>query len=122
MKRYFKILASVAAAGVIVAGMQTTAMAADFGRAPTSYQIDAKDYIMSRMEDERGARFQFVGQPYRVMADFGQRGEIPAWAVDVRVRSRLNHGRAPGAATDTVIFVGGTPVALEYDLGRLDRV
>lgn len=110
-------------AGVSLATMLWTgAHAADFGRAPVSYQDDARDYIESRMTDERGARFQFAGKPYRVMADFGSRGEMPAWAVDVRLRSPLRQGQAAGAARYTVIFVDGTPVALEYDIRRLKRV
>lgn len=116
MKRY-RIFAGALAAAL----MWTGAQAADFGQAPSRYQTDALDYIASRMVDDRGARFRFEGQPYRVMVNMGTTGEMAAWAVDVQVRSRLERGRT-GAARYTVVFVKGTPVALESDIGGVHRV
>lgn len=97
------------------------AMAQDFGRAPADYQDAATDYIEDRLEDPRGARVEFLSDPYRVYADIGRYESLPAWAVDIHVRSRLPGGRR-GAASYTVIFVDGDPVALEDDVYQLTRL
>lgn len=113
----------VSCAALTIAGLMTAqAIAGDFGRAPTNYQADAVDYISSRVEESRGVRVQFQGQPYQVYADIGRYQGLPAWAVDVRVRSKIRGGNYGGFQRYTVIFVDGDPVALEQDDVRLTRL
>lgn len=108
--------------GVGAAMMTATAvMADDFGVMPANYEAALENYVGSRLTNPRGARFQIVGQPYRVYADFDGYSDVAAWAVDVRVRSRLPNG-AMGTVPYTVIFVGGVPVALEQDIGGVEAI
>jgi|GEM_PF-1272280 len=97
-------------------------MPADYGVMPADYESASEDYVLSRLADERGARFQFVSAPYPVFADFEGHGNLAAWAVDVRVRSRMASGRMGGYLPYTVIFVDGEPVAFEEDIRGVERV
>lgn len=112
MKQTRKILLGVGAALMAA----TAVMAEDFGVMPADYQSALEDYVGSRLINPRGARFQIVSEPYQVYADFAGRSNVAAWAVDVRVRSRLPNGAMGGYVPYTVIFVDGAPVALEQDI------
>jgi hypothetical protein len=92
-----------------------TGFAADHDALPADYRTALVDYVDSRLTDPRGARYQLLSEPYKVFADFKGQGKVPAWAVDVRVRTQLHSGDR-GYATYTVIFVDGAPVALEQDI------
>ena len=105
-----------------VAAFAASAIAADYGVMPADYESASEDYVLSRLADERGARFQFVSAPYPVFADFEGHGNLAAWAVDVRVRSRMASGRMGGYLPYTVIFVDGEPVAFEEDIRGVERV
>ena len=118
MKLLKSISAMTAGLVMLVAG----AFASDFGPEPISFEGDAEQYISSRLEDPRGARFQFVGEPYMVFADIGSYEGVSAWAVDVRVKSRMSSGSFGGYLPYTVIFVDGDPVALEEDTQQLTRL
>jgi len=113
-----KMIAAGLAASMLLAGQ---AFAQDFGRVPADYQEAAVDYLESRLEDPRGARVNYIGEPYRVYADIGSYEDLPAWAVDVDIRFRMAGGRR-GAGGYTVIFVDGDPVALEDDVYQLTRL
>lgn len=99
----------------------SAAMANDFGAMPVNYQSALEDYVGSRLINPRGARFQITSKPYQVYADFAGRENVAAWAVDVRVRSRLPNGDM-GSVPYTVIFVDGAPVALEQDIRSVKAV
>lgn len=116
MKHIRKILFGVGAAMMAT----TAAIANDFDAMPANYESALENYVGSRLTDPRGARLQVVSKPYQVYADFAGQ-DVAAWAVDVRVRSRLPNG-AMGAASYTVIFVGGRPVALESDIDGVKAV
>ena len=118
MLKLNKLVGGVAAAAILAA----SAFALDFGPAPSNFEADAKDYISSRLEDPRGARFQFRGEPYQVYADLGSYDALPAWAVDVRVKARLDGGSFGGYVSYTVIFIDGDAVALEDDADELVRL
>lgn len=113
-----KFAACLAAAAALATG----AFAADFGPMPVDYQSAAESYISGRLTDPRAARFQFVGEPYQVVADFSGRQDVGCWAVDVRVKARLPGGRTGAYQTYTVLFVNGAAIALEDDARSLDRV
>ena len=108
----------IAAAAALAAG----AVAADFGSAPSAYEIAAQDYISERLSNPRAARFQFTSEPYQVFADLRGYQGIPCWAVDVRVKARLPGGGYGGYIPYTVLFLDGEAIALEGDALRLVRV
>ena len=82
----------------------------------------ATTYVEGRRTDDRGPRVQFNSEPYRVKADLAGYDDVPAWGVDVKVRSRLLSGSYGGYVPYTVIFVDGEPVALCEDADELVRV
>lgn len=118
MKMIKKSLIGAALATMMAAG----AFAADIRPMPANYESSAEDYMMSRMDESRGARVTFDGQPYQVLADFGSYGEMPAWAVDLRLRSRGSSGAFDRYMAYTVLFVDGEPVALASDVDNVKRL
>ena len=104
----------VAAAG-IGAAFAASGVAADPGPMPDDYEEMAVDYVKSRLTNPRGARVTVLSEPYEVEADFDDMEDEDAWAVDVRVRSRLPSGARHGSMAYTVIFYDGEPVALQQD-------
>ncbi len=98
------------------------AFAADFGPMPANYEGAASQYISTRLVDPRSARYQVVGQPYKVYADIGGYQGLPAWAVDIRVKARMPSGQHGNYQRYTVIFVNGQPVALREDIRRMARL
>ncbi len=99
-----------------------TSLAGDVAPCPDEYAGLATTYVESRLEDSRGARVQFVSEPYRVSADINGYSELQGWGVDVRVRSRLPGGDYGNYVPYTVVFVNGEPVALCEDTGQITRV
>ncbi len=118
MKTIRKILLGVSAAMMTT----TAAIAADFGAMPVNYQSALEDYVSSRLIEPRGARYRVIGEPYQVYADFDRHSAVPAWAVDVKVRTRLPNGDMGASQTYTVIFVDGVPVALEEDISNVKPI
>lgn len=116
------VLKTITAFAAGIAFLLAGAFASDFGPQPISFEAEAESYIASRLEDPRGARFDFNGEPYQVFADIGSYEGVPAWAIDVRVKSRMASGSFGGYLPYTVIFVGGDPVALEEDTRQLTRL
>ena len=117
-----KLLIGLAAATSLAAAALFGANASDFGPAPANYEADAISYITSRLDDSRGARFDVDGAPYQVYADIAGYEDLPAWAVDVRVKARLPGGNYGGYLPYTVVFVDQEPVALDQDDIRLSRL
>lgn len=108
---------------VLVAASATTVLAQQFAAAPADYRYATAEYVESRLEEASGARIQIDSDPYPVMADFGRYGEIEAWAVDVRVKSRIgSRGGYGGYMTYTVIFVDGEPIAFEDEIRNVETV
>ena len=117
------ILKSTFAAFVAVAMIcASTAFAENFGDSPSDYRASAEDYLSSRLTNPRGAKFRFSGEPYRIYADLSGYEQLPAWGVDVRVKSRLPSGGWSGYMSYTVIFVGGDAIAIDEDARRLTRL
>jgi hypothetical protein len=94
-------------------------MAADFGPAPANYESDVEAYFATRMNDPNTARYDFVSEPYQVIADLRGYEGLPCWAVDVRVKSRLPGGGYGGYVPYTVLFLDGEAIALEDDVIRM---
>ncbi len=117
MKKYKKMLLGAAAFAAMISG----AIAADFGAMPANYEQAAEDYVMSRLADPRGASVQFMGDPYPVIADIAGYDDLEAWAVDIRVRSKLPNGGKGGYVPYTLIFYRGEPVAFEMDVQKVVR-
>ncbi|GAB4525926.1 MAG: hypothetical protein Kow00133_14690 [Amphiplicatus sp.] len=113
-----KLLAGFAAAAALAAA----AFASDFGPTPVNYEQAAEAYISERLVDPRGARVQFIGEPYQVYADVAGYEGLPCWAVDVRVKARLPNGMSGGYVPYTVLFLDGEPIAFEEDARRLVRL
>lgn len=107
----------------LVASLTFTASlaAGDFGPVPAGYESAAEQYIGGRLADSRGARFEFIGEPYLVYADIAGYEGLPCWAVDVRVKSRLPSGAVGGYVPMTVIFLDGAPIALKDDARRMAK-
>lgn len=118
MKSVRYLLLGLSAGAMMTAG----ALAADFGVLPADYQSAAQDYVVSRLADPRGAHFQFVGEPYRVVVEFRGHESFEAWAIDMRVRARVGSGAMGGYVPYTVVFVNGEPVAFEQDARRLTKI
>lgn len=118
MKMIKTIMAGAAALVAFIASVT----AADFGPAPAGYESAIKDYVHSRLVSPQAAKFRFESSPYKVYADLAGYEGLPAWAVDIRVRARLDTGDVGGYVPYTVIFVGGDPVALRGDLRRFTRL
>ena len=118
MMPFTKTICGLAAAAMMTA----SAFAADFGPAPSDYEDSAIDYISTRLEDPRGARYDFDGGPYQVYVDLGSYEGLAGWAVDVRVKARMTNGSFGGYVPYTVIFVDGDPVAFEEDAVELTRL
>lgn len=95
--------------------------ASSFGPAPADYQNAAQAYVLARLDDARGARFEFLGEPYMVYADLAGYEGLACWAIDMRVKSRLPSGEVGGYAPYTVIFLDGEPIALKDDARRMAR-
>lgn len=104
------------------AAMFAMAQAGDVAPCPDDYQIQASNYVESRLTDSRGARVQVVSEPYRVAADVAGHPGVEGWGVDIKVRSRLPSGQYGGYVPYTVIFVDGQAVALCEDTRELMRV
>ena len=96
-----------------------SALAADFGVAPSGYEAAVEDYFSERLEDPRAARIQVTSEPYQVFADMQGYEGLPCWAVDVRVKARMPGGGFGGFVPYTVIFMDGEAVALEADTIRM---
>lgn len=101
--------------------MTASVAASSFGPAPGDYQNAAQAYVLARLDDARGARFEFLGEPYMVYADIAGYEGLPCWAIDVRVKSRLPSGRVGGYVPYTVIFLDGEPIAFKDDARRMAR-
>lgn len=117
-----RVVAGVAAMTVAMAMTIVSVVASDFGPAPSGFEDIAEQYIASRLEDPRGARVQFSGEPYKIFADIGSYEGLSGWAVDVRVKARMSSGSFGGYLPYTVIFIDGDPVALEEDAAQLTRL
>lgn len=113
-----KMLSALAAALAVT----TTALALDFGPAPSDYQASAEAYVASRLDDAQGVRLQFLGDPYQVYADVAGYEDLPCWAVDVRIRAKLPNGTTGRYAPYTVLFLEGRAIALDEDARRLTRL
>jgi len=118
-----KTLASIVI-GVMVLGIAplSSAFEGDFGLSPSACKAVVADYMDTRLIDPRSARVQLNGDPYQVLVNMRTGGVIEAWAVDVRVKSRLPSGSWSNYQPYTVIFQEGRAVALEDDVARLTRV
>lgn len=112
-----KLLAGLFAATALVTGV----LASDFGPMPANYEAEAESYISERLTDSRSARFQFLGEPYRVFADVSGYEGLACWAIDVRVKARLPDGSSGGYVPYTVLFLDGQPIAFEEDARRMVR-
>jgi hypothetical protein len=112
-----RLIAGLAAAAALAGGV----FAADFGPMPANYEASAEAYISERMPDPRGARVQFVSEPYRVFADVSGYEGLACWAVDVRVKARLPNGTMGGYVPYTLLFLDGQPIAFEEDAARMVR-
>lgn len=111
--------AAAAALAILAFG---AASAQDFGAAPAGYQLAAETYVTERLTHPRGPRFQFISEPYQVVADIDGREGLACWAVDVRVKARLPGGGYGGYVPYTVLFLNGEAVALEGDARRIARL
>ena len=111
--------AGIAAALMFGAGAVVAAAGADFGSAPVSYESEVEAYFASRLTDPRRARFHYASDPYPVYADVSGYENLPCWAVDVRVKSRLPSGGYGGYVPYTVIMLDGEPIALRSDVPRM---
>lgn len=100
---------------VLAATFATQALAEDFGRLPVSYQQSTASYVKSRISNESGATVECTGKPYRVYLDIRGQDDVPAWAVQVNVRSQAN--RRTSRQKTTVYIVNGQPVAVKDDRG-----
>lgn len=109
--------AGFAAALALTAGV----VAQDFGPEPANYEALVVDYFGERLTDPRTARFQFTSEPYQVFADIAGYEDLPCWAVDVRVKSRMPNGSYGSYVPYTVIILDGEPVALEDEVIRMVR-
>jgi hypothetical protein len=98
-----------------------SAIASDFGPMPSNYESAAQSYILSRLDDPHAARFIMSGEPYTALIDLNGRDDLPCWAVDMRVKSRLPYGGVGGYVPMTVLFHGGRPVALKDDVQSFAR-
>ena len=110
------------AAAFAAAMLAASAFAGSFGPEPSNYETAAADYVSSRLINPRASKIRFVGGPYKAYADIGGYRDVAAWAVDVRVKSRLPSGGWSGYMAYTVIFVDGDPIAFEQDARRLSRL
>ena len=117
MKKYKKMLLGISALAAIATG----AIAADFGAMPVNYESSAEQYVMSRLANPRGADVQFMSDPYQIIANIGDYAGLEAWAVDLRIRSRLPSGSMSGYVPYTLIFYNGEPVAFEIDADKVVR-
>lgn len=117
-----KLLIGLAAASSLALAALFGADASDFGPVPANYEADAISYISSRLDNARGARFEIDSEPYQVFADIAGYEDLPAWAVDVRVKARMPGGAFGGYLPYTVVFVDQEPVALDQDDIRLSRL
>ena len=118
MRKLRTTLMGISAFAALTAG----AMAADFSAMPADYESTAEDYIMTRLVDARSARVQFVSDPYPVIADFNGYSNVEAWAVDLRIRSRLENGKLGGYVPYTLLFVDGEPVAFSEDAQSMAKI
>ncbi len=93
-----------------------------FDLSPSACEEVVAQYMDTRLDDPRSARVQLSSEPYKIMVDMRSTSDIPAWAVDVRVKSRLPSGSWSNYQPYTVIFQGDKAVALESDVARVTRV
>ena len=75
-----------------------------------------------RLSDPRAAKVQLDSDPYKVMVDLRAEEDIPAWAVDIRVKSRLPNGSWSNFQPYTVLFQNGEAVALKSDVADVTRL
>ncbi len=113
-----KMVLSIAAGA---AALFAITQASDIAPAPADYQVQATNYVESRLTDARGSRVQIVSEPYRIATDINGHSGIEGWGVDIKVRSRLPTGQYGGYVAYTVIFVEGVAVALCEDASELSR-
>ncbi len=92
-----------------------------FELSPVAYKQAAEDYMSGRLSDPRSARYNLAGDPYRVQINM-RGSDVEAWAVDIRVKSRLPNGSWSNYQRYTVIFRGGNAVALKSDFANVIRV
>lgn len=118
-----RVIIYLAAAVALSAGLcVSSAIASDFGQAPANYEAAAEAYVSQRLTDPRSARFETASEPYQVLVDLKGREDLPCWAVDIRVQSRLHGGGFSRYAPLTVLFYKGEAVALKDDASRVARI
>lgn len=117
-----KLGKSVLLFAVGAAALFAVSQASDIAPCPDDYQVQAANYVESRLVDARGSRIQIVSTPYRVSTDVAGHEGVEGWGVDIKVRSRLPSGSYGGYVPYTVIFVNGQAVALCEDADELMRV
>lgn len=112
----------VAAVALSASLCASSAIASDFQPLPAGYGAAAEAYVSERLTDPRSARFEMTREPYQVLVDLRGRQDIPCWAVDMRVQSRLPGGAFGGYVPLTVLFYDGTPFALKDDARRVSKI
>ncbi|MEM9495240.1 MAG: hypothetical protein AAGA09_04500 [Pseudomonadota bacterium] len=108
--------------GALIAAPVASADDAIFELAPGACEDAIAIYMSERLTDPRAARYRMTSDPYRVLVNMRGDREVSAWAVDVRVKSRLPSGSWSGYQPYTVIFQNGQAVALESDLPDVVRI
>lgn len=117
-------LFATAIASAFILGASPVVHAGDpgeFGLTTAACEDAVVAYMQDRLYDPRAARVHLTSDPYQVVVSLRDGREVDAWAVDVRVRSRLPTGSWSGYQPYTVIFQNGVPVALEGDLPDVAR-
>ncbi len=94
---------------------------AGFDLSPSACKEVVSDFMDTRLTDSRSARVQLDSDPYKVMVDMRSADDIPAWAVDILVKSRLPSGSWSNYQPYTVIFQDGKAVALESEVVGVTR-
>lgn len=107
----------------MLAGLASATASEDsFGLSPEACEESVTHLMNDRLFDPRSARVRLDGEPYAVTVEMRGKSNVAAWAVDVRVKSRLPSGSWSGYMPYTVIFQDGVAVALESDVQRVTRV
>jgi len=93
-----------------------------FDLSPSACKEVVSHYMSKRLTDPRSAKVQLKGEPYKVRVDMRSAENIPAWAVDVKVKSRLPNGSWSNYQPYTVLFQKGQAVALKGDVADITRI
>ncbi len=117
-----KMIKTIMVGAAALVAFFASVTAADFGPVPAAYEQAVVEYVNSRLVNPRAAKYRFQSSPYKVYADIAGYQGLPAWAVDISVRAKLQNGGIGGFVPYTVIFVGGDPVALKGDLRRFTKL